>query len=240
MESSKTEDNLKIVMRHNNIYKLILLGDSNVGKTSLITKYLTGSVQDCPMSTLTTEFAIKLIEIDGGGYIKAQIWDTPGQEQYREITFNHLKKFVGGIIVYDITKRISYQNVESWIKILKEKCEKDCVVVLVGNKLDLVENTPKLREVSRQEAETFAFLNHFLFFETSSLYQNSYKIFDELIQTIYNEKRKIFLRSELLDENSAEGNNKSSYLNYNRRSGYCYDLKLEYSQDNANCNCNIF
>ena len=164
MELSKTEDNLKIEMKYNNLYKIILFGDSNVGKTSLISKYLTGKQQIFQMSTLSTEFAIKLIEIDGGGYIKAQIWDTPGQEQYREITFHHSKKFMGGIIVYDITKRISYEKIPSWIKILKSKCEKECIIALVGNKLDLVENQPNLREVSRQEAETFAFLNHFLFF----------------------------------------------------------------------------
>ena len=240
MELSKTEDNLKIEIRHNNLYKIILFGDSNVGKTSLISKYLTGQLQDYPMSTLTTEFAIKLIEIDGGGYIKAQIWDTPGQEQYREITFHHLKKFVGGIIIYDITKRSTFNNVASWIKILKSKCEKDCIIVLVGNKLDLVENNPKLREVSRQEAETFAFLNHFLFFETSAYYQNSYKIFDDLIQTIYNEKRKIIYKSEIVDENSGEVNNRSFYKNYGKKGGYCYDLKLENKQEKTGCDCIIF
>ena len=240
MELSKTEDNLKIEMRHNNLYKIILFGDSNVGKTSLISKYLTGNMPNYPMSTLTTEFAIKLVEIDGGGYIKAQIWDTPGQEQYREITFHHLKKFLGGIIVYDITKRSTFDNIVSWIKILKSKCEIDCTISLVGNKLDLVENKPKLREVSRQEAETFAFLNHFLFFETSAYYQNSYKIFDNLIQTIYNEKRKIFYRSDIADENSGEANNRSIYLNYGNRGGYCYDLKLENIQEKVGCDCLVF
>ena len=98
---------------------------------------------------------------------------------------------MGGIIIYDITKRSTYNNVASWIKILKSKCEKDCIIALVGNKLDLVKNKPKLREVSKQEAEAFAFLNHLLFFETSSYETDSFKIFDELLQTIYNEKRKI-------------------------------------------------
>jgi len=240
MELSKTEDNLKIEIRYNNLYKIILFGDSNVGKTSLISKYLTGQLQDYPMSTLTTEFAIKLIEIDGGGYIKAQIWDTPGQEQYREITFHHLKKFLGGIIIYDITKRSTFDNIASWIKILKSKCEKDCIISLVGNKLDLVENNPKLREVSRQEAETFAFLNHFLFFETSAYYQNSYKIFDDLIQTIYNEKRKIIYKSEIADEISGDGNNRSFYKNYCKKGEYCYELKLENIQEKVGCDCIIF
>ena len=238
MESSKTEDNIRIgIMRHNNLYKIIIFGDSNVGKTSLISKYLTGKIPDCPMSTLTTEFAIKLIEIDGGGYIKAQIWDTPGQEQYREITFHHMKKFLGGIIIYDITKRSTYENVPSWIKILKSKCEKDCIIVLVGNKLDLVENNPKSREVSKEEAKTYAFLNHLIFFETSAYYKDCYKIFDELVQAIYNEKRKILYRSDMLDEYSRDPN-KSIYLNYSKK-GRCCELKLEKNQEDNECKCII-
>jgi len=240
MESSKTEDNIKIEIRHNNLYKVIIFGDSNVGKTSLISKYLSGKLPEYPMSTLTTEFAIKSIEIDGGGYIKAQIWDTPGQEQYREITFHHMRRFLGGIIIYDITKRATYDNVPSWIKILKSKCEKDCVIALVGNKLDIVENNPKSREVSKQEAETYAFLNHLLFFETSAYYQNSYKIFEELLQTIYNEKRKILYRSDLLDEYSRDLNNKSTYLNYSKRGRYCYELSYEKNQEDMGCKCIIF
>lgn len=240
MELSKTEDNLKIEMKYNNLYKIILFGDSNVGKTSLISKYLTGKQQIFQMSTLSTEFAIKLIEIDGGGYIKAQIWDTPGQEQYREITFHHSKKFMGGIIVYDITKRISYEKIPSWIKILKSKCEKECIIALVGNKLDLVENQPNLREVSRQEAETFAFLNHFLFFETSIFNDNSDKIFDDLLQTIYNDKRKIFYKSELAEENSNDGKSKSYYLNYSKRGKYCYEYNFEDCKEDMGCNCILF
>ena len=240
MEYSKTEENLKIEIRHNNLYKIILFGDSNVGKTSLISKYLTGKLQDYPMSTLTTEFAIKLIQMDGGGYIKAQIWDTPGQEQYREITFHHMKKYMGGIIIYDITKRSTYNNVASWIKILKSKCEKDCIIALVGNKLDLVRDKPKLREVSKQEAETFAFLNHLLFFETSSYDQDSFKIFDELLQTIYNEKRKILCRSDLLEDYSIEGNiNKSLFLN-GKKGRNCYEFSCDNSQEDVGCKCFIF
>ncbi len=241
MELSKTEDNIKIGMRHNNLYKIIIFGDSDVGKTSLISKYLTGKKQEYPMSTLTTEFAIKLLEIDGGGYIKAQIWDTPGQEQYREITFHHMKQFLGGIIIYDITKRSTFDSVPSWVKVLKSKCEKDCIISLVGNKLDLVERNPKLREVSKQEAETYAFLNHFLFFETSSDYQNSNKIFDDLLQTIYNEKRKIFYRSDMMDDNnSREINSKSLLINYSKKGRNCYELSYENSQEEIGCRCIIF
>ena len=240
MEFSKTEDNLQLEMRHINLYKIALFGDSNVGKTSLISKYLTGKLQNFQMSTLATEFAIKLIQIDGGGYIKAQIWDTPGQEQFREITFHHMTKFLGGIIVYDITKRTTFDNVPSWIKILKSKCEKDCVIILVGNKLDLVEEKPKLREVSKEEGETYAFLNHLLFTETSAYLNNSYKIFDDLLQTIYNERRKIFYKSDIMDDNSKDGINRTIYNNYTKKMENCYNLSYEENQDPMICNCIIF
>ena len=142
MDSSRTEDNIKFNITRKTLYKIGLFGDSNVGKTSIIRKYLTGKVPSYPMSTLTMEFAIKMNEIDRGGYIKSQIWDTPGREQYREMTFHHIDNFIGGIIIYDITKRTTYENVILWIKILKERSEKNCIICLVGNKLDKVEKQP--------------------------------------------------------------------------------------------------
>ena len=154
--------------------------------------------------------------------------------------FSSYEKFLGGIIIYDITKRSSYNNVISWLKILKSQCEKDGVIALVGNKLDLVENKPKLREVSKQEAETYAFLNHLLFFETSAYYQNSYKIFEDLLQTIYNEKRKILYRSDILEDNSGDGINKSRNINYEKKIRNCYNLSYENSQEDVGCKCNIF
>ena len=134
MDSSKTEDNIKFAPNHKSIYKIGLFGDSNVGKTSFIRKYLTGKVPSYPMSTLTMEFAIKLNQIDRGGYIKTQIWDTPGREQYREMTFHHINNFSGGIIFYDISKRATFENVLLWIKILKERSEKNCIICFENNK----------------------------------------------------------------------------------------------------------
>lgn len=192
---SKIDENLGIEIRYDNLYKIIIIGDSGVGKTSLITKYLTGIFPISPLPTLATEFATKVIQIDDGGYIKAQIWDTAGEEKYRSITYHHYKKCVGGLIVYDITNRKTFSNIMGWLNDLKELAERGCIIALVGNKLDLVEIDEKKREVTVDEAKMFAYLNHLLFFETSAYNSNNVNtIFEELIQTIYNERRKIRLQ----------------------------------------------
>ena len=246
MDPSKTEDNIKFVPSHKSLYKIGLFGDSNVGKTSIIRKYLTGKVPSYPMSTLTMEFAIKLHEIDRGGYIKTQIWDTPGREQYREMTFHHINNFSGGIIIYDITKRVTFENVLLWIKILKDRSEKNCVICLVGNKLDKVEKQPNLREVTKEEAETFAFLNHMSFFEMSAFLDDCEIIFDTLIQNIYNEQRNFLYKSDVMEsyfeikENNNINDSLPLYNNYQKKGNNCYEINFENNEEKLGCKCIIF
>ena len=133
-----------------------------------------------------------MIQIKEGGYVKAQIWDTAGEEKYKSITYHHYKKSVGALILYDITKKSTFDNVQNWYTDLTIQAEIGCVIALVGNKLDLIEKNERLREVSREEAEIYAKNNNMLFFETSALNGNNINdIFEELIQSIYTEKRKI-------------------------------------------------
>ena len=245
MDSSKTEDNIKFSFQQKSYYKIGLFGDSNVGKTSLIRKYLTGKVPSYPMSTLTMEFAIKLNEIDRGGYIKTQIWDTPGLEPYRNMTFHHINNFSGGIIIYDITKRKTFENVHLWVEILKSRSDKKCVICLVGNKLDKVEKQPSLREISKEEGETFAFLNHMIFFETSAYLDNCENIFDTLIQSIYNEQRKFLYKSDIMENyfDIQNSNNESiHYYNtsYPQKESKCLQINFENTNENPGCKCNIF
>lgn len=214
-ERISTEDDLEIEVRHDHLYKIVIIGDSGVGKTSILNKYLKGTFLNSPLPTIATEFATKIIQIKEGGYIKAQIWDTAGQEKYKSITSHHYKKSVGALIVYDITKRSSYNNVPTWSKDLHELAEKGCIIALVGNKLDLVDKDPRLREISREEAEIFARENKMLFFETSAYNSsNINEAFEELLQTIYTERRKIpFIREKerdtvslkTVDKNKSQG-----------------------------------
>ena len=187
-----TEEDLGIEIRYDHLYKIVIIGDSGVGKTALLSKYLKGVFPTSPLSTIATEFATKIIQIKEGGYIKAQIWDTAGQEKYKSITYHHYRKSVGGLILYDITKKSSFDNVKSWLEDLQKLGEKGCIIALVGNKLDLVEKNEKRREVTKKEAQKFADDNHMLFFETSAYNgTNISDVFEELLQTIYTERRKI-------------------------------------------------
>jgi Rab family protein len=191
-EILNTYEDLGIELQYDHLYKIIIIGDTSVGKTALLSKYLKGVFPTSPLSTVATEFATKIIQIKEGGYIKAQIWDTAGQEKYKSITFHHYKKSVGGLIVYDITKRSSYDNVKNWYNDLITLGEKGCIIALVGNKLDLIERNERKREVSKSEAQAYADENHMLFFETSAYNGNNINdIFEELLQTIYTERRKI-------------------------------------------------
>jgi Rab family protein len=187
-----TFEGLQIETKYDHLYKIIIIGDSCVGKTALLSKYLKGVFPTSPLSTVATEFATKIIQIKEGGYIKAQIWDTAGEEKYKSITYHHYKKSVGGLIVYDITKKASFENVKNWYNDLINKAEKGCIIALIGNKLDLVERNEKKREVTTEEAQSYAEDNNMLFYETSAYNGNNInEIFEELMQTIYTERRKI-------------------------------------------------
>lgn len=87
-----------------------------------------------------------------GATVKAQLWDTAGQEKYRAITVAHYRKALGCLIVYDITNRKTFQNLKYWLTTLLDSAEQEICIMLVGNKLDLVEEDPRSRQVSQQEA----------------------------------------------------------------------------------------
>ena len=221
---------------YENIFKIILIDDSNVGKTSLLTKYLTGKNLETPFTTLASEFATKIIQMNDGGYVKAQIWDTAGQEKYRSITYHHYKKCVGGLVVYDITKRSSFENVTVWVNELLKLSDKNCLIAIVGNKLDVVEKFPHKREVSEEEAKSYAFLNHCLFFETSAFDKDVNEIFEKIIQNIYNERRKILCKNENnYSMNTSNINeDKVFFLNDNKHAKRCF---YSYNEDEPGCNC---
>ena len=98
------------------------------------------------------EFATKNVTMKDGATVKAQLWDTAGQEKYRAITVAHYRKALGCLIVYDITNRKTFQNLKYWLTTLLDSAEQDICIMLVGNKLDLVEEDPRARQVSQQEA----------------------------------------------------------------------------------------
>ncbi len=119
--------------------------------------------------TIGVEFATKVVPLKNNVYIKAQIWDTAGQEKYRAMTAAHYRKSVGALVVYDITKRQTFENVVKWIKELKANAEPDIVVMIVGNKVDICDEDPSARKVTREEGEKLAASQKALFEETSAI-----------------------------------------------------------------------
>ena len=143
---------------------MVIIGDSFVGKTNL-TRRFTNDEFD-PKSDYTIGFVLhhKSVVVDGKT-IKALIWDTAGEERSRSMPSNHYRNAVGALLVYDVTERLTFVNVEKWLKELHQKAEPGCVIMLVGNKLDLAEDR---RAVTTKEGQTFAEKNGLFFIETSA------------------------------------------------------------------------
>ena len=147
----------------NYLLKYIIIGDSAVGKSNILTQYVYEKFSEEFQSTLGVEFAAKNAVIDNKIY-RIQIWDTAGAESFRSITRAYYKNSVCAFIVYDITKRETFENVQVWLDDIKNQCPQTVLLVLVGNKLDL-ENE---RQISYEEGESFAQKNNMYFFETSA------------------------------------------------------------------------
>ncbi|CAO2641653.1 Ras-related protein Rab-11B [Lemmus lemmus] len=130
---------------------VVLIGDSGVGKSNLLSRFTRNEFNLESKSTIGVEFATRSIQVDGKT-IKAQIWDTAGQERYRAITSAYYRGAVGALLVYDIAKHLTYENVERWLKELRDHADSNIVIMLVGNKSDL----RHLRAVPTDEARAFA------------------------------------------------------------------------------------
>lgn len=146
------------------LFKVVLIGDSGVGKSNLLSRFTRNEFNLESKSTIGVEFATKSIQVDGKT-IKAQIWDTAGQERYRAITSAYYRGAVGALLVYDISKLSTFENVERWLKELRDHAESNIVIMLVGNKSDLRHK----RVVSTEDAMAFAERNNLAFIETSAL-----------------------------------------------------------------------
>ena len=146
------------------LFKVVLIGDSGVGKSNLLSRFTQNQFNIESKSTIGVEFATKTI-VTEGKTIKAQIWDTAGQERYRAITSAYYRGAVGALLVYDIHKHVTFQNVERWLKELRDHADANIVIMLVGNKSDL----RHVRAVATEEAIAFAHQHNLAFMETSAL-----------------------------------------------------------------------
>ncbi|KAH6829123.1 RAB GTPase-like protein A1E [Perilla frutescens var. hirtella] len=146
------------------LFKVVLIGDSGVGKSNLLARFTRNEFSQDSKSTIGVEFATRSIRVHDK-VVKAQIWDTAGQERYRAITNAYYRGAVGALLVYDVTRQSTYENARRWLKELQSHTDCNIVIMLVGNKADL----GHLLAVPTQQARDFAEREKLFFIQTSAL-----------------------------------------------------------------------
>lgn len=134
------------------LFKLLLIGDSSVGKSCLLLRFADDSYVDSYISTIGVDFKIRTVELEGKT-VKLQIWDTAGQERFRTITSSYYRGAHGIIIVYDVTEMESFTNVKQWLNEIDRYASDSVCKLLVGNKCDLVENKVVTTEMGKALAD---------------------------------------------------------------------------------------
>lgn len=163
------------------LFKVVLIGDSGVGKSNLLSRFTRNEFSLESKSTIGVEFATRSLDVDGKT-VKAQIWDTAGQERYRAITSAYYRGAVGALLVYDMTKHDSYEDAAKWLKELRDHADANIVIMLVGNKSDL----EHLRVVQTSDAAKYAETEGLSFIETSALEStNVESAFQNILTEIY-------------------------------------------------------
>ena len=174
--------------------KIILIGDSAVGKTNIMSKYLKNTFLEESKATVGVEFGSKIFTIEGHN-VKAQIWDTAGQEKYKAITGAYYKGCKGAFVVYDITRKDTFISVERWVHDLKTAGDQKLTVILIGNKSDLENQREILKEQGEEKAKSFGCA----FLETSALSGNNIeKAFEMMVKEIFNKYKNDVLDDEEL------------------------------------------
>ena len=170
------------------IFKIVLIGDTSVGKTNILSKYLSNEFDPDSKATVGVEFGTKDFKI-GNNIVKVQIWDTAGQERYRSITNAYYKGAKGSLLVYDITNPKTFESLDKWISDLKTNAEEKISIVLIGNKTDLEDQRKITTEQGKEKAEFYKLA----FIETSALNgDNIEKAFNELITDVYKNHHELF------------------------------------------------
>jgi len=146
------------------VFKVVLIGDSAVGKSQILARFARNDFSLDSKATIGVEFQTRTLVISHKS-VKAQIWDTAGQERYRAVTSAYYRGAVGALLVYDITKRQSFDHIPRWLEELRSHADKNIVIMLIGNKSDLEDQ----RAVTLEDAKEFAQKEGLFFLETSAL-----------------------------------------------------------------------
>merc|ERR1712066_22512 len=189
MDSTHTQSLPQSSRAYDYLLKLLLIGDSGVGKTCLLFRFAEDSFNPAFISTIGIDFKIRTIEVDGKR-LKLQIWDTAGQERFRTITTAYYRGAAGIMLVYDVTSERSFDSISNWIRNIEENAAEGVEKLLIGNKSDLVDK----RVISTERGKTLAMQYDIPFFETSA--QNGENVEDSFVQIGRTIKEKLELKEE--------------------------------------------
>ncbi|AEC10212.1 putative small GTP-binding protein [Arabidopsis thaliana] len=178
------------------LFKIVIIGDSAVGKSNLLTRYARNEFNPNSKATIGVEFQTQSMLIDGKE-VKAQIWDTAGQERFRAVTSAYYRGAVGALVVYDITRSSTFENVGRWLDELNTHSDTTVAKMLIGNKCDL----ESIRAVSVEEGKSLAESEGLFFMETSALDSTNVKTaFEMVIREIYSNISRKQLNSDSYKE----------------------------------------
>lgn len=175
-------------------YRIVTLGTSATGKTSITNRYVNNDFNETPISTIGASFLIKKIYRPNGKSVRFDIWDTCGMERYNSIAPIYYKAARVCLVVYDITNRTTFEKAQTWVAILLQEANIDVIIALIGNKIDLADD----RSVSYNEGKEYADSQRLLFYEVSAKTGQG-------INEIFTEILKILTHYEKERENNAEG-----------------------------------
>ena len=197
--------------------KVIIIGDSSVGKTTIMSKYLKNQFNEDSKATVGVEFGSKLFKINGHN-IKAQIWDTAGQEKYKAITGAYYKGSKGAFVVYDITRKDTFESVDKWINDLKASGDPKLTIIIIGNKCDLEHRREVFMEQGEEKAKSF----NCAFLETSAFSgDNIDKAFEMMISEIFKKFGNESIDDEDLGIEKGEDIKLEKNNNNNKKGGCC-------------------
>ena len=164
------------------VFKVLLLGDSTVGKTCFLMRFTENTFQEIHMSTIGLDYRFKKMTLENQEVATVQIWDTAGQDRFRAITKNYYKGAHGILLIYDVTNQKSFDNVKNWVGQIRENASEKAIIYIVGNKVDDTAH----RVVSKEQGEETAKEFNLKFYEASAKEDiNIAPTFQALVNDIY-------------------------------------------------------